>query len=128
MAGPCRSIGQGFVTAPAATERPWRASSPVTLPGRFAVSIVLDTLDPSVVVRPDPDGAALSGALDVTSAARLRAEITRLMRVPASTGDFVLNLHDVQTVDTVGLGLLVGMHRQALRLGRRLVLADVPPA
>jgi anti-anti-sigma factor len=53
------------------------------------------------------------GSLDVTTAADLRAELTALL-AGSSRADLIV-------------GLLVGVHRQAQRRGRRLVLSDVPP-
>jgi len=66
------------------------------------------------------------GPLDVTTAATTRADLTALLTAPGSD-DLVIDLLQVGAVDPVGLGLLVGMHRQAQRVGRRLVLAQVPP-
>jgi anti-sigma B factor antagonist len=66
------------------------------------------------------------GALDVTTAATLRAELTDLLAV-GGTDDLVVDLNQMGALDTVGLGLLVGIHRQAQRAGRRLVLSGVPP-
>ncbi|HEY8730016.1 MAG TPA: STAS domain-containing protein [Acidothermaceae bacterium] len=66
------------------------------------------------------------GPLDVTTAATTRADLTTLLGAPG-TDDLVIDLLHVGAVDPVGLGLLVGMHRQAQRVGRRLVLAQVPP-
>jgi anti-anti-sigma factor len=68
----------------------------------------------------------ICGPLDVTSAADLRAELTDLLG-GNYRADLVLDLSGVQQIDLVGLGLLVGVHRQAQRRGRRLVLSDVPP-
>ena len=66
------------------------------------------------------------GPLDVTTAATTRADLTALLAAPGRD-DLVVDLLQVGPVDPVGLGLLVGMHRQAQRVGRRLVLAQVPP-
>jgi anti-sigma B factor antagonist len=66
------------------------------------------------------------GPLDVTTAATVRAELTDLLATDG-TDDLVVDLEDMGALDTVGLGLLVGIHRQAQRRGRRLVLAGVPP-
>jgi anti-anti-sigma factor len=66
------------------------------------------------------------GPLDVTTAATTRADLTALLAAPGHD-DLVVDLLQVGAVDPVGLGLLVGMHRQAQRVGRRLVLAQVPP-
>jgi anti-sigma B factor antagonist len=66
------------------------------------------------------------GALDVTTAATIRAELTDLLAAPG-TDDLVVDLDQMGALDTVGLGLLVGIHRQSQRSGRRLVLTGVPP-
>jgi anti-anti-sigma factor len=66
------------------------------------------------------------GALDVTTAAAVRAELTDLLAVE-TTDDLVVDLAGMGPFDTVGLGLLVGIHRQAQRRGRRLVLTGVQP-
>ncbi len=82
------------------------------------------------------------GRLDVTTAADLRAELLGLLeRDAAETAntaeaaetatpvsvELVVDLSAVDSVDMVGVGLLVGVHRQAQRCGRRLVLTGVPP-
>jgi anti-sigma B factor antagonist len=66
------------------------------------------------------------GALDVTTAAAVRAELTDLLAVE-TTDDLVVDLAGMGAFDTVGLGLLVGIHRQAQRRGRRMVLTGVQP-
>jgi anti-anti-sigma factor len=66
------------------------------------------------------------GALDVTTAAAVRAELTDLLAVE-TTDDLVVDLAGMGPFDTVGLGLLVGIHRQAQRRGRRMVLTGVQP-
>ena len=66
------------------------------------------------------------GSLDVTTAATVRAELTELLGTDG-TDDLVVDLEGIGALDTVGLGLLVGIHRQAQRRGRRLVLTGVPP-
>jgi anti-sigma B factor antagonist len=66
------------------------------------------------------------GALDVTTAATIRADLTDLLAA-GGIDDLVVDLHQMGALDTVGLGLLVGIHRQAQRAGRRLVLTGIPP-
>jgi anti-sigma B factor antagonist len=66
------------------------------------------------------------GALDVSTAATVRAELTDLLAADG-TDDLIVDLTQLGSLDTVGLGLLVGIHRQAQRRGRRLVLTGVPP-
>jgi anti-anti-sigma factor len=70
------------------------------------------------------------GRLDVTTAADLRAELIGQLETAADDdgrADLIVDLSAVESVDMVGVGLLVGVHRQAQRCGRRLVLVGVPP-
>ncbi len=69
---------------------------------------------------------ALSGRLDVHAAADARLELADA--VDAGEGELVLDLTALEGVDPTGLGVLVGAHRRAGRLGRTLVLRDTPPA
>lgn len=68
----------------------------------------------------------LSGRLDVHAAADARLELADA--VDTGDGDLVLDLVALEGVDPTGLGVLVGAHRRAGRLGRTLVLRDTPPA
>jgi anti-anti-sigma factor len=85
------------------------------------------------VARPlAPADSYVVGRLDVTTAADLRADLLavldRRVAEPSANGDdLVVDLSGVDGVDMVGVGLLVGAHRQAQRRGRRLVLTGVPP-
>jgi anti-anti-sigma factor len=85
------------------------------------------------VARPlAPADSYVVGRLDVTTAADLRADLLavldRRVAEPSANGDdLVVDLSGVDGVDMVGVGLLVGVHRQAQRRGRRLVLTGVPP-
>jgi anti-anti-sigma regulatory factor len=84
----------------------------------------------------------LVGALDATTASRVRAQLTDLLLAgggpaaqsgPDAQGgqvsgrDLVVDLERLGAFDAVGLGLLLGIHRQAQRCGRRLVLTGVQP-
>ena len=69
---------------------------------------------------------ALSGRLDVHAAADARLALAQAL--DAGEGELVLDLTALQAVDPTGLGVLVGAHRRAGRLGRVLVLRDTPPA
>lgn len=69
---------------------------------------------------------ALSGRLDVHAATDARLELAHA--VDAGEGDLVLDLIALEAVDPTGLGVLVGAHRRAVRVGRTLVLRDTPPA
>lgn len=72
------------------------------------------------------------GRLDVTTAADLRADLLEVLEhqvaePSVNREELVVDLSGVDAVDMVGVGLLVGVHRQAQRRGRRLVLTGVPP-
>lgn len=69
---------------------------------------------------------ALEGRLDVRGAADARARLHQAVD-DGSTGDLVLDLRALDSWDATGLGVIMGTHRRAGRLGRRLVLRDVPP-
>lgn len=79
--------------------------------------------------------AHVAGPLDVTTAADLRAHLLAAIEELAAKPlprrpngeDFLVDLSGVDNVDMVGVGLLVGVHRQAGRAGCRLVLTGVPP-
>ena len=67
----------------------------------------------------------VSGRLDAQSAGSTRDQLRAA--VDAAPGDLVLQLANAEIGDTVGLGVLVGVHRHARRNGRRLVLGGVSP-
>jgi anti-sigma B factor antagonist len=67
------------------------------------------------------------GPLDVTTVARVRADLAQLLVADGAAADLVLDLTKLAALDLVGLGMLVGIHRQARHLGRRLVLVGVQP-
>lgn len=67
----------------------------------------------------------LTGRLDTTVAADLRLVLAAA--VDGGVGDLEVHLAGVTGVDASGLAVLLGAHRRAGRLGRRLVLVDVPP-
>ncbi len=73
--------------------------------------------------------AHIVGRLDVTTAADLRAELLGLLEgeTEGPVAELVVDLSGVESVDMVGVGLLVGVHRHAQRHGRKLVLTGVPP-
>lgn len=78
-----------------------------------------------------PADSYIRGRLDVTTAADLRVELLGVLDQQAAEpsvhgDDLVVDLSGVDVVDMVGVGLLVGVHRQAQRRGRRLVLTGVP--
>ncbi|MDP9418417.1 MAG: STAS domain-containing protein [Actinomycetota bacterium] len=67
----------------------------------------------------------LSGRLDVRSVADVRQALHAA--VDEGPGDVVVDLAELDVTDASGIGVLVGAHRRAGRLGRRLVLRRVPP-
>jgi anti-anti-sigma factor len=79
----------------------------------------LDVLEPGALV-------ALSGRLDVAVAADVRGALA--VQVERGSGELVLDLSGLDSLDPTGLGLLLGAHRRAGRAGRVLVLRDVTPA
>ncbi len=56
-------------------------------------------------------------------------EVRLLLTVAMSSGrgDLVLDCSEVESIDTVGLGLLFSTHRRAHAGGRRMVIADAQP-
>jgi len=67
--------------------------------------------------------AAVDGRLDLRSAPDLRLQLTAALA--AGGGSIVLDLSEVEFIDSSGLGVLVGVHREAERRGGRLAM--VPP-
>lgn len=72
------------------------------------------------------DEVVLSGQLNSRSAADVRLALHAA--IDAGTGDLVVDLADVDLVDSTGLGLLLAAHRRAGRCSRRLVLRAIPPS
>ncbi len=68
---------------------------------------------------------ALHGRLDVVAAADTRLALADQLDAGGS-GDLVVDLGQVRSADLTGVGVLVGAHRRAGRVGRRLVLQDAP--
>ena len=68
---------------------------------------------------------AVAGRLDVHTVADLRVLLHEVLDHGA--GDLRVHLADAEVGDATGLGLIVGTHHRARRLGRRLVLVDVSP-
>jgi anti-anti-sigma factor len=67
---------------------------------------------------------ALSGRLGASTVADVRAALYEA--VDSGVDDLLLDLNGVELVDATGLGVIVGAHRRADRLGRRLVLQRLP--
>jgi anti-anti-sigma factor len=67
---------------------------------------------------------ALHGRLSCTTVAEVRAALSDT--IEAGVDDIVIDMAGVELMDATGLGVLVGCHRRAERVGRRLVLHNVP--
>ena len=83
-----------------------------------SMDIEIDVESPGTVV-------SLSGRLSAATVADVRAVLVAALE--CGNGDLVVDLHGVELVDASGLGVLVGAHRLASRIDRRLVLRSVPP-
>jgi stage II sporulation protein AA (anti-sigma F factor antagonist) len=68
----------------------------------------------------------MSGELDLSSAAAFKERVDRELR---ATGlpNLILNLRNLDFVDSTGLGAILGRMRQITSGGGRMVLASVPP-
>jgi anti-sigma B factor antagonist len=66
----------------------------------------------------------VTGRLDVSTVGRVRDEIYDALELGG--GDVRVSLAGVDLLDATGLGMLVGAHRRALALDKRLVLVDLP--
>jgi anti-anti-sigma factor len=67
----------------------------------------------------------ICGRLDVDSVAEVRAALHEIL--DRGAGDLLVHLAQAEVHDATGLGVIVGIHHRARRLGRRLVLVDVSP-
>jgi anti-sigma B factor antagonist len=67
----------------------------------------------------------VSGRLDVTSVDEVRQALHDILARGA--GDLLVHLAQAEVHDAAGLGVIVGIHHRARRVGRRLVLVDVSP-
>ncbi|MFD7918837.1 STAS domain-containing protein [Streptomyces sp. NPDC059740] len=76
-------------------------------------------------IRGDQAELVVGGRLDVRTAADARSVLHAA--VDSGAGDLVLNLSELDSWDATGLGVIMGVHRRAGRVGRRLVLRGVPP-
>lgn len=78
-------------------------------------------------VRGDPGAQVvrIGARLDAGTSAGVR---TRLHdAVDSGEGDLILDVSKLEMIDATGLGVLVGTHRRAISVQRRLVLRGVPP-
>ena len=65
----------------------------------------------------------VSGRLDVNTVAEVRLALYGVL--DRGAGDLLIHLAQAEIQDATGLGVIVGIHHRARRLGRRLVLVDV---
>ncbi|MFG1923511.1 STAS domain-containing protein [Cryptosporangium sp. NPDC048952] len=63
--------------------------------------------------------------LDAATVNSLRGCLDEALR--SGSGPLILDLTGVQTVDAIGLGMLLGVERRAAGAGRQLLLRNVPP-
>lgn len=68
---------------------------------------------------------AVSGRLDVNTVAEVRLALHDILN--RGSGDLLIHLAEADVHDATGLGVIVGIHQRARRLGRRMVLVDVSP-
>jgi anti-anti-sigma factor len=67
----------------------------------------------------------VTGRLDVDSVAEVRLALHEIL--DRGVGDLLVHLAEAEVHDATGLGVIVGVHHRARRVGRRLVLVDVSP-
>lgn len=68
---------------------------------------------------------AVWGRLDVSTVADVRLALHEVLA--RGSGDLLIHLAQAEVHDATGLGVIVGVHHRARRLGRRLILVDVSP-
>lgn len=93
-------------------------SEAASLDAHRLVDIAIDVESPGTVI-------SLTGRLAASTVADVRAVLVAALE--AGDGDLLVDLEGVELVDASGLGVLVGAHRLASRMDRRLVLRSVPP-
>ncbi|MEV0594222.1 STAS domain-containing protein [Nonomuraea cavernae] len=67
----------------------------------------------------------IGARLDAGTSAGVRSHLHDA--VDRGAGDLILDVSELEMIDATGLGVLVGTHRRALSVQRRLVLRGVPP-
>jgi anti-sigma B factor antagonist len=76
--------------------------------------------------KPDVMVLTIEGEVDLLTAPRLAARLTRVIR--ESEGDVVLDLHNVEFMDSAGMQILLNVRRRLLRASRTLsVICDDGP-
>jgi anti-anti-sigma factor len=68
---------------------------------------------------------AVWGRLDASTVADVRVALHEILA--RGSGDLLIHLAQAEIHDATGLGVIVGVHHRARRLGRRLILVDVSP-
>jgi anti-sigma B factor antagonist len=68
---------------------------------------------------------SVSGRLDENTVAEVRLALHDIL--DRGVGDLLIHLAQAEVHDATGLGVIVGVHHRARRVGRRLVLVDVSP-
>ena len=68
---------------------------------------------------------ALEGHLDVRCVAEVRTAL--YAAIDAGSGDLVVDMSRVESIDATGLGMLLGADRRAKLSGRRVVVRDAAP-
>lgn len=71
-----------------------------------------------------PTKLAVAGELDIASAPQLRAQLDHIVR--REEGDVVVDLRELQFIDSTGLAVLLNAVRRLTRAGRRFEL-QCPP-
>jgi stage II sporulation protein AA (anti-sigma F factor antagonist) len=70
--------------------------------------------------------AEVSGELDLSTAGSFRDRVDREL-IRTGSPNLVLNLQNLQFIDSTGLGALLGRHRQVTASGGKFILTDLPP-
>jgi anti-anti-sigma factor len=65
------------------------------------------------------------GRLDANTVAEVRLALRDIL--DRGVGDLLVHLANAEVHDATGLGVIVGVHDRARRVGRRLVLVDMSP-
>ncbi|MFI7126613.1 STAS domain-containing protein [Nonomuraea sp. NPDC050153] len=74
---------------------------------------------------PSAQVVRIGARLDAGTSAGVREHLHEAL--DSGEGDLILDLSKLEMIDATGLGVLVGAHRRALSVQRRLVLRGVPP-
>lgn len=67
----------------------------------------------------------LRGRLESAWCGQIRESLHRALE--AGTGDLIVDVSGIERIDLAGLGVLLGVHRRAGTLERRLILRAVTP-